>query len=244
MKQFMLRAVLGPLLLLQGRYVRWRVPPLPEPDGPREGIRGQGPLLRLLIVGDSAAAGVGVSTQEAALSGRLLQELSSHFEVHWRLIAVTGATTPSLTQLLSQARSAPCDVVLVSIGVNDVTHGVSPREWRRQLSRLHAVLHAQFSPRTLLFTSLPPLRQFPALPQPLRWYLGRQGERFNALLQNWCRSARRAHWMGVDFPMDPRFMASDGFHPGAQAYASWARQAAPHIARGIGSRNLQPTSVR
>lgn len=229
MKQMLLRAVLGPVLVLQGRYVRWRVPKLSEPAGSRRGVRGKGPPLRLLIAGDSAAAGVGVRSQEDALSGQLLNELSERFEVHWRLIAFTGATTASLTRLLSQTAEEPCDVVLVSVGVNDVTSDVSRSEWCSQLSRLHALMSEKFSPAVFLFTSLPPLREFPALPQPLRWYLGRQGELFNGLLSEWCSKTDRVRLVSVKFPVDPRFMASDGFHPGAQAYAVWARQVAGHL---------------
>ena len=40
---------LAPLLLVQGRWVRRRTPLLPEPPGPRAGVIGQGPVLRLLI---------------------------------------------------------------------------------------------------------------------------------------------------------------------------------------------------
>ena len=56
-----LKITLGPLLLWQGRAVRARALKLPEAAGPREGREGQGaPALRLLVVGDSSAAGVGV----------------------------------------------------------------------------------------------------------------------------------------------------------------------------------------
>jgi len=55
--------VLSPLLVCQGIYVRRVTPKLPEADGPRSGEAGSGALLRLLVLGDSAAAGVGVRTQ-------------------------------------------------------------------------------------------------------------------------------------------------------------------------------------
>src|SRR5689334_20066239 len=66
---------LVPLLALQGRRVRRVTPRLPEPPGPRAGLAGDGPPLRLLILGDSSAAGVGAPSQDEALSGRLVSEL-------------------------------------------------------------------------------------------------------------------------------------------------------------------------
>ena len=83
-------ATLAPLLLWQGRRVRRVTPRLPEPAGPRAGVAGQGAPLRLLVLGDSAAAGVGVARQRDALTGRLLAELSPRHTVHWRLLAHTG----------------------------------------------------------------------------------------------------------------------------------------------------------
>jgi len=81
------RIVLGPLLLAQGLYVRRFTPRLPEPQGPRAGSCGQGPSLRLLVVGDSAAAGVGVSHQDDALAGQLATCLARDFSLSWQLLA-------------------------------------------------------------------------------------------------------------------------------------------------------------
>ena len=50
---------------------------------------------RLLIVGDSSAAGVGVRTQAQALAGHLSRALASgaRRKVHWQLVARSGITT-------------------------------------------------------------------------------------------------------------------------------------------------------
>jgi hypothetical protein len=44
----------------------------------------------LLVVGDSAAAGVGAATQDEALSGQLAVALAPTFRLHWKLLAFTG----------------------------------------------------------------------------------------------------------------------------------------------------------
>ena len=54
-------ALLAPLIVPQGLWVRATIPLLQEPPGERQGTSGDGPPLRLLILGDSAAAGVGTS---------------------------------------------------------------------------------------------------------------------------------------------------------------------------------------
>ena len=62
--------VLLPLLIWQGGRLRTTMPRLPEADGPRTGLTsGPAPSLRLVILGDSSAAGVGVGRQDEALAG-------------------------------------------------------------------------------------------------------------------------------------------------------------------------------
>ena len=95
--------LMAPLLLAQGLWVRRVTPKLPEAQGPREGVRtpdiaaeagSSDSALRLLIVGDSSAAGVGATHQDEALAGRLSRALVAALatEVHWRLVARTGVT--------------------------------------------------------------------------------------------------------------------------------------------------------
>ena len=72
---------LGPVLLWQGQYVRRRTPRLPEASGARVGVTGTGKDLRLLVLGDSSAAGVGVETQSDALLGKTIAGLGGRYRV-------------------------------------------------------------------------------------------------------------------------------------------------------------------
>jgi len=67
--------VLIPSLIIQGNAVKKNTLRLPEPEGNRQGIIGTGKALSILILGDSAAAGVGVQIQEDALLGAVLNQL-------------------------------------------------------------------------------------------------------------------------------------------------------------------------
>ena len=59
-----LKLILAPVLIYQGKQVSKDTPRLPEAPGLRKGIHGNGEKqIRLLILGDSAAAGVGVDEQ-------------------------------------------------------------------------------------------------------------------------------------------------------------------------------------
>ena len=60
-----------PVLFVQGTKVRKNTPRLLEASGERQGIVGKGKPLSLLILGDSAAAGVGVENQKMLYLVRL-----------------------------------------------------------------------------------------------------------------------------------------------------------------------------
>ncbi|MFO1375109.1 MAG: hypothetical protein U1E99_11105 [Agitococcus sp.] len=51
MRLAMTTLALAPLLVVQGWYVKRITPRLPEAEGARQGITGQGQRLRLLVVG-------------------------------------------------------------------------------------------------------------------------------------------------------------------------------------------------
>lgn len=224
---------LGPLLLAQGRYTRRVTPKLPEAQGERTGISGSGPELRLLILGDSAAAGVGVDTQAAALAGQVVGRLSASFQVHWKLLAQSGFDSRQIIALAGNMPQERFDAVLVSAGVNDVTGGISGRDWCAAQSRLIELLRQKFGARHIILSRIPRMQRFPALPQPLRWFLGHRAERFNRLLQSQIQRYPECSLLDLgDTPFEG-MMAADGFHPGPSIYSLWADSAAALLLRRL-----------
>ncbi|NWN90261.1 SGNH/GDSL hydrolase family protein [Marinobacter adhaerens] len=225
--------VLAPILIGQGSYVRRVTPRLPEPEGRRHGAVGKGPELRLLILGDSAAAGVGVSRQEDALSGQLAGDLARDYRVTWSLLAETGHTAADVLETLGSAPENQYDVVLVSVGVNDVTGRTSNQQWCARVRELADRLVKNLGAPCVFFTAIPPMHVFPALPQPLRWYLGMRARQLNGLLENLCNRDDNLEYLRVSFPFEPGFIATDGFHPGHDAYRLWAEHSAAAIRRRL-----------
>jgi lysophospholipase L1-like esterase len=220
---------LAPLLIAQGHHVRRVTPKIPEPPGKRSGSAGAGPRLRLLIVGDSSAAGVGASLQDDALSGHLVSHLSSVFQVTWELRAKTGHAVKEVMEELEAAPVETFDVALVAVGVNDVTGRTPTKVWNARHAKLVMTLKNKFGVRHILYSSLPPMHRFPALPQPLRWYLGMRAKQLNGLLQKMAVADSQCELLRMDFPFELQYMASDGFHPGPPAYALWGRRVAETI---------------
>jgi lysophospholipase L1-like esterase len=229
------KLLLSPLLLAQALATRARMPRLPEAMGPRQGKVGQGPALRLLVAGDSSAAGVGVATQHQALAGPMAQQLAQAVGVcvHWQLVARSGLTTQQTLQWLCDAPPAPADVAVVVTGVNDVVERISsPRAVAARDSMatwwhdVHGVQHVVFAP-------LPPVHRFPGLPQPLRWVAGADARRHNAALVRWAGTRGDVSCVDMDMSLEVSAMASDGFHPGEPVYRYCAETIARHIATQV-----------
>lgn len=220
---------LAPLLLAQGLAVRRNALRLPEPPGPRSGTAGQGPALRLLIAGDSAAAGVGAPSQQEGMSGAVVAALREQFTVSWTLQACTGLRTSQALARLARSDPGSFDVALLSLGVNDVTGGTRSHAFLAQQRALVDLLRSRFGVRLVLLTGLPPMHVFPALPQPLRWVLGARAQAFTRLLESVAAADAACEVVTPRLPLDPAHLASDGFHPGPPAYAEWGREAAARI---------------
>jgi lysophospholipase L1-like esterase len=185
--------------------------------------------LRLLILGDSAAAGVGAGSQTEALAGQLIARLNIEQVVDWQLLAQTGHRARDALHALQRQPDLACDVALTSLGVNDATALASPRRFAADMRALVEHLRERCGARLILLSGLPPMGQFPALPQPLRWRLGQQASCLDAVLQVLAsREVGCEHLPFGDLP-DRAMMASDGFHPGPQVYALWAAAATQRI---------------
>ena len=218
------RLVLFPFLAWQGLSTRKRALKLPDPTGRREGVTGQGPELRLLIVGDSSAAGVGTTHQEEALLGQMRKRFSQTNTVHWWLDAKTGSTTQETYQRLLARPAQKVDVVSVSLGVNDITGLVPLPVWLRRYNRLLNLLQTKFEADVICVNGIPKMEYFPLLPQPLRWVLGAQARRFDWYLRRMVARRPECRFVELDFTPDPSLMSVDGYHPGPRIYADWGRK--------------------
>lgn len=210
----LIRILLGPVLLVQGARVRRNIVRLPEPSGPRAGGEGD---LSLLILGDSSAAGVGVNRQEDALSGRIAAALAPR-AVRWKVLATTGWTTADTLAAVQAIDAARFDAAVICLGVNEVTTETGIPAWIGTYGRLLDHLRDRHGMRRAYLSGLPPMGRFPALPQPLRWYLGRQATAHDRALAAMAAARPDTRHLPVDSDLPASAAASDGYHPGPLVY--------------------------
>jgi lysophospholipase L1-like esterase len=228
-ERLLLLAILSPLLWLQSRHVRRVTPRMPEPPGQRAGTSGHGSLLRLLVAGDSGAAGVGAASQDQALCGQLVRQLGRHHTVEWCVMAVNGLDSPGLLKLLQDSPTHRFDVVVLSMGANDATSLCPPDRWAQWQNILAELIADRFDPDMLVHSAVPPMHDCRALPQPLRWFMGHWARQMNATLADQIADQHRRslHWHPETTTREG--MAMDGVHPSHKGYAVWADALSRHI---------------
>jgi len=221
---FAAKLALGPLLLPQARWLRRNALRLPEAAGERHGQVGEGtPRLRVLVVGDSSAAGVGVADQAQALALPLAHRLHERLgaAVGWQLVARTGVNTAEANEMLLRSKLTDADVLVTALGVNDVSSQVRPAKFVEAIEQLWQTVRGRTGARWGVFCGLPPMHMLTAVPQPLRWYLGGCSDALDTALKIWT-AERGLGYLSLRWASDPAYLAADGFHPGPKLYPQWA----------------------
>lgn len=211
----------------------------PDDDG-RYGA-GRGEPWRVLMLGDSSAAGLGADTPQqtvgatiaagvAALTGRPV-ELTN--------LALVGARSPDLQEQVAQAldRARP-DVAVILIGANDVTHRLDRTVAVRHLAEAVRVLRSAGA--QVVVGTCPDLGTIEPIAQPLRliarrWSRDLAAAQTVAVVEAGGRTVSLGDLLGPEFAERPREMFSaDRFHPSPAGYARAASALLPSVCDALG----------
>lgn len=222
----------SPLWVTQAALIRRRTQLLPEAEGKRSGEVGKGPLLRLLIIGDSSAAGVGVATQHQAFSGHLTRTLAQKTSqrVRWNLVARSGVSSAHVLALVQRAVPSAADLAVVVLGVNDVIEQLPSQQAVAYRTELADWLIAHCSVRHMVFSPLPPMGEFPLLRPPLRWVVRADALRHDRAVALWTSTRCDVWHVPIPVSLSADVMAADGFHAAEPVYKICGAAVAEFIA--------------
>ena len=128
---------------------------------------------------------------------------------------------------------AAADVAVVITGVNDVIEQLPSQRALAHREALADWLLAEKLALHVVFAPLPPIHQFPLLPQPLRRVMGDDARRHNDALARWAATRADVSCAQIDLTLGADTMASDGFHPGEPVYRACGEALAAFIAEQI-----------
>ncbi len=126
--------------------------------------------------------------------------LAQHYCACWQLVAQSGLDSSGMLELLKTMPVEKFDVVIRSIGINDVTALMAPSNWKQWQFRLANAIKTQFEPVLLVHSAVPPLDQFTAMAQPIRWLMGAWAAEMNRQLLQVDRSPQslnRPHYLAA-----------------------------------------------
>jgi lysophospholipase L1-like esterase len=192
--------------------------------------------MRLLILGDSAAAGYGArdpdETYGAFLAASLAARLGRPVEMHCH--AVVGAETTDLARQIDESGLTEVEATVIIVGVNDVTHGVRPGTAVRSLRAVVTRLRANGS--VVVVGTCPDLGTVRPIPQPLR-QLARQRSRRLAEAQAAATTEAGGTAVALGSLLGPEFAAApaelfgpDRYHPSPRGYRRCAEAMLPELA--------------
>jgi lysophospholipase L1-like esterase len=222
-----------PVVAVQGLWLRSTVRPASTPGGGTSGTvpgPSEAPL-RLAVLGDSTAAGCGVTGDEEAFAAPFAREVAARTgrPADWQAVGQFGATARRIRFRLVPRLGDDLDVVVLLAGANDVMAGRGPDLWRDDLTGILAALAGHT--RQVVVAGIPPFTRFPSIPARLARYLGERADAFDAVSREICgRDPQRTTF--IDPPggtPPPEFFAADRFHPSALGYRLWAQDVAARL---------------
>jgi len=225
-----------PFVVPQALYVRMIAPRFPPAAGPTFGSSGRGRPLRLIGIGDSIIAGVGAGRLRDALIGQTARALAANLQarVRWSALGRNGANSRIvLQQLLPELPPDRADVFVVSVGVNDVTSLTRLADWKKNVDQLLRSLRAHSPHSFIAVAGLPPLHEFPLLPEPLRVILGMRARTLDEMLRDVVVAADNSIFIDLDFDASPEKFADDGYHPSVYGYREYGETMARRIASAL-----------
>jgi acyl-CoA thioesterase I len=198
-----------------------------------------GPVVYVAL-GDSTGVGVGARRgggYVARLFERIERERAGSRVTN---LCVSGAETRDVIRSqLPRVASLRPTLVTVGIGINDLTHGVEPDQFRRNYEELAEGLRAATDAPVVL-TNVPDISTAPRVPAVMRGEVRRRIALFNELIAE--AAARRgfalveAYEMSREIiPRHPEFFSADGFHPSDEGYEYWAKMMWPVVKGMLGA---------
>ncbi|MER5929690.1 SGNH/GDSL hydrolase family protein [Streptomyces sp. NPDC002054] len=201
-----------------------------------------GPL-RLAMLGDSTAAGLGVRRARQTPAALMASGLAAVAErpVQLRNVALSGAMSDDLDRqvsLLLDGDGPPPDVCVIMIGANDVTRRMPPTQSVRLLTS--AVRRLRLAGSEVVVGTCPDLGTIEPVYQPLRWLARRVSRQLAAaqtigVVAHGGRTVSMGDLLGPEFAANPREMfGPDSYHPSAEGYATAAMAVLPTLCAALG----------
>lgn len=243
-----------PFMYYQGKQIRANVPKLPEAEGVQGRCEPNGKAqatLKVVSIGESTIAGVGVQTHEEGFTGTFANELSRLFNsnVAWKVYARSGYTARRVKEkLVPKITEDQVDLIIIGLGGNDAFTLNRPSKWKAEIRSLIESLDTKYPDTTIVFCNMPPIKEFPAFTPLIKFTVGNLVEILGEELQKAVDDYENVFYFGekitlqgwidkFQFNKSKEDFFSDGIHPSKLTYQTWAKDIANEVSKNESIRN-------
>ncbi|MGB7287147.1 MAG: SGNH/GDSL hydrolase family protein [Salaquimonas sp.] len=226
-----------PVYIWQGLAVRRNSLRLEPPahsgwiEAKSNGARQKIEPIRILLIGDSSAAGVGVRRIEDSLGGQLpgvVSELTGK-PVRLRIAGNNSATSSQIRDfVLPHLEPEPYDFICLNIGTNDAKNWHRGNTFCKNFGSLLYALRTKFPSAKIVWSGIIDMQGIPALPSPLNKILGIRSRILNRNGKILCLE-RGALAPDPEWQVIPENFAIDGFHASEKGYREWAENLGKYL---------------
>lgn len=233
-----------PILYFQGKKIKATVPRLPEAKG-TQGMScvSSERTIRMLTIGESTIAGVGVQTHEEGFTGTLANALAVELNtnIDWKVYAKSGYTVKRITDgIISNITENLVDLIVIGIGGNDAFELSSPKKWNKDVRELIKSLQLKFKKTPILFINMPPIKEFPAFTSLIKFTIGNLVDILGEELVKVVADFKNVHYYArvvrsnyfierYKLKINSTDFFSDGVHPSKITYQIWAKDVFNYI---------------
>jgi acyl-CoA thioesterase-1 len=200
---------------------------VPVPEIPRNATTiGSGPAISFMILGDSTAVGQG-GDYARGIAVSAAELIAKSRTVTYQNFAVSGARVNDVLQKqLPQTTELKPDIVLISVGANDVTHLTKLSTVRSDTVKIVEELKSKNPAVKIILTGSPQMGSVLRFPQPTKYLAKLRTEKINNVFEDIVREkelifAPVAKETGAAFAQNPSLFAADKFHPNTAGYDTW-----------------------
>ena len=222
-----------PAYVWQGIGVRRRTERMVPASGPVvHRVDGAEPAFRLLVLGDSSAASVGIGSSENGLAAQLAVIMAGRTgrAVDWRAAGFSSATAGQIRDhVLPNLSPDPWTHIVICIGTNDAKNFHTVPRFKREFGGLLYALRAKWPQARVIWSPVVEFTRVPALPPLLGKILEIRAGAINAMGMRLCleRGAVPATRLPIDDPQAG--FSTDGFHASEAGYRAWAEHLAGFV---------------
>lgn len=235
-----------PLMRHQGEQIKKSVPILPEAENPEGHCTSKNATktLKLITIGESTIAGVGVKTHQEGFTGSLAENLAKHLQtnISWKVYARSGYNAYKVTEnILPKITEENADLIVIGLGGNDAFQLHTPKTFQDAMEKLLKTLKNKFPEAVIVLCDMPPIKDFPAFTPLIKLTIGNLVELLGNQLSILVKDYKNVYYKNekitvkkwikkLDVQATKADFFSDGVHPSPFAYQVWGKEMANRIA--------------